>query len=102
MAAHLLSLCFRLPKTLTTSLRSGGGAARQVVRGCLTGVYEPLFGAALLAEYEHAEFAAFRRRFICDVQRISSAIFWRMVFEGADASRAVRSRPPRSLGAAAA
>lgn len=33
-----------------------GGAARQVIRGCLTGAYEPLFGPALLAEYEYALF----------------------------------------------
>jgi putative PIN family toxin of toxin-antitoxin system len=39
------------------ALRSGGGTARQVVRGCLTGAYEPLFGAALLAEYEYAAFS---------------------------------------------
>jgi putative PIN family toxin of toxin-antitoxin system len=33
---------------------SGGGAARQVIRGCLARAYEPLFGAALLAKYEYA------------------------------------------------
>jgi putative PIN family toxin of toxin-antitoxin system len=41
---------------VVAGIRSGGGAARQVVRGCLTGMYEPLFGPALLAEYEHALF----------------------------------------------
>jgi putative PIN family toxin of toxin-antitoxin system len=39
---------------IVAAVRSGGGAARQVIRGCLTGAYEPLFGPALLAEYEHA------------------------------------------------
>jgi putative PIN family toxin of toxin-antitoxin system len=38
---------------VVAALRSEGGASRQVVRGCLQGTYEPLFGAALLAEYEH-------------------------------------------------
>ena len=41
---------------VVAALRSRGGAARQVIRGCLTGVYEPLFGPALLAEYKHAMF----------------------------------------------
>lgn len=35
-------------------MRSSDGAARQVVRGCLLRAYEPLFGPALLAEYEYA------------------------------------------------
>jgi putative PIN family toxin of toxin-antitoxin system len=35
-------------------LRSGGGASRQVLRGCLQGDYEPLFGPALLSEYEYS------------------------------------------------
>lgn len=39
---------------IVAGLRSGGGAARQVIRGCLQGQYEPLFGSALLAEYEYA------------------------------------------------
>jgi putative PIN family toxin of toxin-antitoxin system len=39
---------------ILAAVRSGGGASRQVIRGCLTGAYEPLFGPALLAEYEHA------------------------------------------------
>lgn len=39
---------------IAAAVRSGGGAARQVVRGCLAGAYEPLFGPALLAEYEYA------------------------------------------------
>jgi putative PIN family toxin of toxin-antitoxin system len=39
---------------IVAGLRSGGGAARQVIRGCLLGDYEPLFGPALLAEYEYA------------------------------------------------
>ena len=39
---------------VVAALRSGSGAARRVVRGCFAGVYEPLFGAALLAEYEYA------------------------------------------------
>lgn len=41
---------------VVAALRSGGGAARQVIRGCLTRSYEPLFGAALQAEYEYAVF----------------------------------------------
>jgi putative PIN family toxin of toxin-antitoxin system len=43
---------------IVAAVRSGGGAARQVIRCCLTGAYEPLFGPALLAEYEHALFDA--------------------------------------------
>jgi putative PIN family toxin of toxin-antitoxin system len=39
---------------VVAALRSGGGASRRVIRGCLAGAYEPLFGPALLAEYEHA------------------------------------------------
>ena len=39
---------------IVAAMRSGGGGARRVVRGCLMGAYEPLFGPALLAEYEHA------------------------------------------------
>jgi predicted nucleic acid-binding protein len=39
---------------VVSALRSGGGASRQVIRGCLRGAYEPLFGPALLAEYEYA------------------------------------------------
>ena len=39
---------------VVAALRSSGGAARQVIRGCLKGAYEPLFGPALLAEYEYA------------------------------------------------
>ncbi|MBN9087642.1 MAG: putative toxin-antitoxin system toxin component, PIN family [Reyranella sp.] len=38
------------------ALRSGSGAARQVLLGCAVGAYEPLFGPALLAEYEYALF----------------------------------------------
>lgn len=38
---------------VVAALRSGG-ASRRVIRGCLTRAYEPLFGPALLAEYEHA------------------------------------------------
>ena len=34
------------------ALRSGGGASRRILRGCLSRDYEPLFSAALLAEYE--------------------------------------------------
>lgn len=34
------------------ALRSGGGAAREVLRRCLTGHYRPLFGNALWLEYE--------------------------------------------------
>lgn len=33
------------------ALRSGGGAAREVLRRCLTGRYRPLFGNALWQEY---------------------------------------------------
>jgi putative PIN family toxin of toxin-antitoxin system len=44
---------------VVAAIRSSGGAARQVIRGCLTGAYEPLFGPALLAEYEHALFARY-------------------------------------------
>ena len=39
---------------VVAGLRSGGGAARQVIRGCLLREYEPLFGPALFAEYEYA------------------------------------------------
>jgi putative PIN family toxin of toxin-antitoxin system len=39
---------------VVAALRSGGGTSRRVIRGCLTGAYEPLFGPALLAEYEYA------------------------------------------------
>ena len=39
---------------VVAAVRSGGGAARQVLRGCLKRAYEPLFGPALLAEYEYA------------------------------------------------
>lgn len=39
---------------VVAALRPGGGASRRVIRGCLTGAYEPLFGPALLAEYEYA------------------------------------------------
>jgi putative PIN family toxin of toxin-antitoxin system len=39
---------------LVAAVRSSGGAARQIIRGCLRGAYEPLFGPALLAEYEYA------------------------------------------------
>jgi putative PIN family toxin of toxin-antitoxin system len=39
---------------VVAALRSGGGASRRVIRGCLTGAYEPLFAPALLAEYEYA------------------------------------------------
>jgi putative PIN family toxin of toxin-antitoxin system len=39
---------------LVAAVRSNGGSARQIVRGCLAGDYEPLFGPALLAEYEYA------------------------------------------------
>lgn len=39
-----------------SALRSGGGASRQIGRACLTGLYEPLFGLALLAEYKHATY----------------------------------------------
>jgi len=41
---------------VVAALRSGGGASRQVVRGCLAGFYEPLFGLALLTEYKHAAY----------------------------------------------
>jgi putative PIN family toxin of toxin-antitoxin system len=37
---------------LVASLLRGGGAARNVVRACLTRQYQPLLGPALLAEYE--------------------------------------------------
>jgi len=39
---------------VVAALRSGG-ASRRVIRGCLTRACEPLFGPALLAEYEHAD-----------------------------------------------
>jgi putative PIN family toxin of toxin-antitoxin system len=39
---------------VVAALRSGGGASRRAIRGCLAGAYEPLFGPALLAEYEYA------------------------------------------------
>lgn len=35
-----------------SALRSGGGAARQVLRCCLMGQYRPLFSNALWLEYE--------------------------------------------------
>jgi putative PIN family toxin of toxin-antitoxin system len=41
---------------VVAALRSGSGAARRVLLGCATGAYEPLFGPALLAEYEYALF----------------------------------------------
>jgi predicted nucleic acid-binding protein len=41
---------------VVAALRSDGGASRQVVRGCLAGFYEPLFGLALLTEYKHAAY----------------------------------------------
>lgn len=34
------------------ALRSGGGASRQVLRRCLMGCYQPLFGNALWQEYQ--------------------------------------------------
>jgi uncharacterized protein len=37
---------------LVTALHGGGGMARRVVRACLDGQLQPVFGAALLAEYE--------------------------------------------------
>jgi putative PIN family toxin of toxin-antitoxin system len=37
---------------LVGALLKQGGAARRVVRACLTGNYQPLIGAALFAEYE--------------------------------------------------
>ncbi|HJQ58407.1 MAG TPA: putative toxin-antitoxin system toxin component, PIN family [Vineibacter sp.] len=37
---------------LVAALRSGGGAARQILRLCFSGHYEPLFSAAFFAEYE--------------------------------------------------
>jgi putative PIN family toxin of toxin-antitoxin system len=37
---------------LVGALLSGGGAARRVLRACLTGAYRPLLGAALYSEYE--------------------------------------------------
>jgi putative PIN family toxin of toxin-antitoxin system len=39
---------------VVAGIRSGGGAARRVIRGCLARAYEPLLGPALLAEYEYA------------------------------------------------
>lgn len=39
---------------LVSSLRSGGGASRQIIRGSLLGAYEPLLAPALVAEYEYA------------------------------------------------
>lgn len=37
---------------LVSALMTDGGAARAVVRACLTGGHQPLIGAALFAEYE--------------------------------------------------
>jgi predicted nucleic acid-binding protein len=37
---------------LVATLLRGGGAARAVVRACLNGLYQPVLGPALLAEYE--------------------------------------------------
>ena len=37
---------------LVGALIKRGGVARRVIRGCLSGDYEPLIGAALFSEYE--------------------------------------------------
>lgn len=37
---------------LVGALLSGGGASRRVIGGCLSGIYQPLIGAALFSEYE--------------------------------------------------
>lgn len=37
---------------LVGALLGGGGAARQVLRACLRGSYQPVIGPALFAEYE--------------------------------------------------
>jgi putative PIN family toxin of toxin-antitoxin system len=37
---------------LVSALLGGGSAARGVLRGCLTGHYQPVIGPALVAEYE--------------------------------------------------
>jgi putative PIN family toxin of toxin-antitoxin system len=37
---------------LVAALLREGGSARRVVRACVSGAYQPLVGAALLAEYE--------------------------------------------------
>lgn len=37
---------------VVSALRRHGGVPRRVVRACLAGDYQPLIGAALLAEYE--------------------------------------------------
>ena len=37
---------------LVSALLGGGGASREVLRRCIQGVYQPLLGAALFAEYE--------------------------------------------------
>jgi putative PIN family toxin of toxin-antitoxin system len=39
---------------IVAALRSSEGGSRRVVRGCFDGSYLPLFGPALLAEYEYA------------------------------------------------
>ncbi len=39
-------------KVLISALLSGGGASREVLRRCIQGIYRPLVGAALFAEYE--------------------------------------------------
>lgn len=37
---------------VVSALLSGGGASREVLRRCIQGIYRPLLGAALFAEYE--------------------------------------------------
>ncbi len=37
---------------LVAALLRGGGSARAVLRACLRGLYQPVLGPALLAEYE--------------------------------------------------
>jgi predicted nucleic acid-binding protein len=55
MTAHMLSLMTLIvidTNVFVAALRSGGGAAREVVRRALLGQYQPVFGNALWLEYE--------------------------------------------------
>lgn len=55
MTAYMLSSMLDLvidTNVFVSALRSEGGAARQVLRGALTGRYRPVFGNALWLEYE--------------------------------------------------
>ena len=40
------------PNVVVAGLRSGGGASRSVLRHCISGRFQPVFGTALWLEYE--------------------------------------------------